>query len=209
MIAGGGDKGKICQTSKTTVAKFRYCKMIELSVITESMSEGDSFTATKDNFISQWGALGSSWGISRTMAQVHALLMVSPVAMSTDEVMEELLISRGNAHTNLKELVGWGLIRIVIKKGERKEFFEAEKDVWKMFTIVARERKRREIDPAVLLLQECAENTAGEGSEEGKAFHKQMQELGEFAKLASNAGDKISQLKYGPALKILAKLLGV
>ena len=95
--------------------------------------EGD-FKQSKDAFIAQWGALGSSWGISRTMAQVHALLMVSPAPMSTDEVMEELVVSRGNAHTNLKELVGWGLIRVVVKKGERKEFFEAEKDVWKMFS---------------------------------------------------------------------------
>ncbi|MFC4994189.1 GbsR/MarR family transcriptional regulator [Rubritalea tangerina] len=173
------------------------------------MSAAGNFKETKEAFIAQWGALGSSWGISRTMAQVHALLMVSPEPMSTDEVMDELVISRGNAHTNLKELVGWGLIRIVVKKGERKEFFEAEKDVWKMFTMVLKERQRREIDPALSLLQDCAENTEGETSAEGMAFHQQMKELEEFAQLASNAGDKISRLKYGPALKMAAKLLGV
>lgn len=173
------------------------------------MSAGDKFKESKEAFIAQWGTLGSSWGISRTMAQVHALLMVSPEPMSTDEVMEELVISRGNAHTNLKELVGWGLLRIVTKKGERKEFFEAEKDVWKMFTLVLKERQRREIDPALALLQDCAENTEGDTSIEGKAFHNQMKELEEFAQLASNTGDKISRLKYGPALKMVAKLLGV
>ena len=173
------------------------------------MSEISDFKESKEAFIAQWGALGSSWGISRTMAQVHALLMVSPEPMSTDEVMEDLVISRGNAHTNLKELVGWGLIRVIVKKGERKEFFEAEKDVWKMFTLVLKERQRREIDPALNLLQECAEETENESTPEGIAFHNQMKELEEFAHLASNAGGKISRLKYGPALKMVAKLLGV
>ncbi|WP_018968949.1 GbsR/MarR family transcriptional regulator [Rubritalea marina] len=173
------------------------------------MKGDEGVKQSKEAFIAQWGALGSSWGISRTMAQVHALLMVSPEPMSTDQVMEELVISRGNAHTNLKELVGWGLLRIVVRKGERKEFFEAEKDVWKMFTLVLKERQRREIDPALSLLQDCAENTEGAKSVEGLAFHQQMKELEEFAQLASNVGDKVGRLKYGPALKLAAKILGV
>ena len=92
-------------------------------------SEAAKLREVRDGFVAQWGVMGSHWGINRTMAQVHALLMTSPDAMSTDEVMEELSISRGNAHTNLKELVNWGLLRIVIRKGERKEYFEAELDV--------------------------------------------------------------------------------
>lgn len=170
------------------------------------MSELDNFTKAKDDFIASWGALGTNWGISRTMAQIHALLMVSPNSMSTDEVMEELQISRGNAHTNLKDLVGWGLVRIVVKKGERKEFFEAEKDVWKTFTIVLKERKRREIEPAIALLHDCAERTQGEKSLEAKAFYAQMQELESFARFASNMGEKIAMLSYGPAMKLAAKV---
>ena len=110
----------------------------------------------RNEFVAQWGALGTQWGINRTMAQIHALLMISPQPLTTDEVMEELEISRGNAHSNLKELVAWGLIRVVVKKGERREFFEAEKDVWQIFIIVARERKRREIEPALAILHKCA-----------------------------------------------------
>jgi hypothetical protein len=90
--------------------------------------EREQLKATRDEFVAQWGAMGSQWGINRTMAQIHALLMIALEPMSTDDVMAELLISRGNAHTNLKELVAWGLVRIVVKKGERREFFEAEKD---------------------------------------------------------------------------------
>src|SRR5437667_10630453 len=83
-----------------------------------------------DEVVSQWGAIGSAWGINRTMAQIHALLITAPAALSTDEIMAELKISRGNAHSNLRDLVSWGLVRSVVRKGERKEFFEAEKDVW-------------------------------------------------------------------------------
>src|SRR4051812_14548937 len=109
----------------------------------------------REEFVSQWGAIGSSWGVNRTMAQIHALLMTVSRAMSTDEIMEELQISRGNANTNLRDLAGWGLIRTVLRKGERKEYFEAEKDVWKMFCIVTRERRRREIAPAMEVLLRC------------------------------------------------------
>jgi DNA-binding transcriptional regulator GbsR (MarR family) len=84
----------------------------------------DPLTTARDEFISQWGAMGGAWGINRTMAQVHALLMTSEKALTTDDVMAELKISRGNAHQNLRELVGWGLVRNVIRKGERKEYFE-------------------------------------------------------------------------------------
>lgn len=170
------------------------------------MSETENFIQAKDDFIASWGALGTNWGISRTMAQIHALLMINPVSMSTDEVMEELKISRGNAHTNLKDLVGWGLVKIIVKKGERKEYFEAEKDVWKTFTIVLKERKRREIEPAINLLQDCAERTKDEQSDEAKAFYQQMQELESFAKFASSMGEKIALLSYGPAMKLAAKV---
>src|SRR3954463_12947336 len=115
--------------------------------------------AARDEFVTQWGAIGSAWGINRTMAQIHALLIITPRALSTDEVMDELKISRGNAHTNLRELVGWGLVRSVVRKGERKEYFEAEKEVWKMFCIVMRERRRRELLPALEVIQNCTERT--------------------------------------------------
>src|SRR5690606_15261405 len=109
----------------------------------EMSAHDETLKQAREEFVTQWGALGTQWGINRTMAQIHALLMTSPEPLSTDEVMEQLDVSRGNAHTKPKELVAWGLVRSVGKKGGRKEFFEAEKDVWKMFSIITRERKRR------------------------------------------------------------------
>ena len=163
---------------------------------------------SRDEFVAQWGALGTQWGINRTMAQIHALLMTSPEPMCTDDVMEELEVSRGNAHTNLKELVNWGLIRMIVVKGERRDFYEAEKDVWKMFTIITRERKRREIEPALAILNKCAEETEGIKGAEAEAFHNQVKQLGEFVSFASNMSDKVSSMKHGFAIQLAAKVLG-
>lgn len=163
---------------------------------------------TRDEFVTQWGIMGAQWGINRTMAQIHALLMTAPDVMSTDEVMEVLEISRGNAHTNLKDLVGWGLIRIVTKKGERKEFFEAEKDVWEIFRRIARERKRREIDPALETLSNCKAATKDMKSSDGKAFHQQMDQLEDFVSFASKMGERVASMQHGNAIKLAMKIFG-
>lgn len=171
-------------------------------------TEADKLKHAREDFVAQWGALGTQWGINRTMAQIHALLMTAPEPISTDEVMKELQISRGNAHTNLKELVAWALVRIVVRKGDRREYFEAEKDVWKIFTTVARERKRREIDPALGVLRRCAEESKDIDTEEGRAFFEQMRQLEEFVEFASKMSDRISSLKHGFAVQMATKLLG-
>jgi len=168
-------------------------------------NEHERVEEAREEFVTQWGVMGAQWGINRTMAQIHALLMTSPQAMSTDEVMEVLRISRGNAHTNLKDLVSWGLIKIVTKKGERKEFFEAEKDVWEIFRRVARERKRREIDPALETLRHCKEATEDLTTEEGKAFHEQMVQLEDFVNFASRMGDRVASMQHGKAIKLAMK----
>ena len=141
------------------------------------------------------------------MAQIHALLITMPEPMTTDEIMADLKISRGNAHGNLRELVSWGLVRSVIRKGERREFFEAEKDVWRMFCIVMRERSRRELRPAMHVLQECAARTRGLKGPEADTFNAQIKGLSDFLTLAENMSAKIAaseQSKVVPwALKFL------
>src|SRR5215472_7964097 len=152
-----------------------------------------ALTEARDEFVSQWGVIGSAWGVNRTMAQIHALLITAPTALSTDDVMQELKISRGNAHSNLRDLVSWGLVRSVVRKGERKEFFEAEKDVWKMFCIIVRERRRRELRPAQAVLKECLSRTKGLRGAEPAAFNKQLKDLSDFLELADNVITKITQ----------------
>lgn len=129
----------------------------------------------KEKFIQAWGGFGSQWGINRSMAQVHALLLVSAEPLSTEDVMEQLNISRGNANMNLRALIDWTLARKVLKAGERMEFFEAEKDVWKVATAIARERKKRELEPMLLILNDL-KATAG-NSPDAKAFRKTTADL--------------------------------
>jgi DNA-binding transcriptional regulator GbsR (MarR family) len=168
----------------------------------------DPLTQARDQFVAQWGTMGSAWGINRTMAQIHALLMTSDRALTTDEVMEDLKISRGNAHQNLRELAGWGLVRSVIRKGERKEYFESEKDVWRMFCIIARERKRREIEPALKALKACEEQTRALRGDKAAAFNKQIRALSEFVGQADTILDRISRSEGSSLFPLLLKMLG-
>jgi DNA-binding transcriptional regulator GbsR (MarR family) len=111
----------------------------------------------KQQFISSWGAFGTHWGINRTMAQIHALLMISADPLSQDDLMEQLNVSRGNANMNIRELIDWGLVDRVIIPGERKEYFTAEKDIWKVATQIVKERKKRELNPMLKLLDQLGE----------------------------------------------------
>ena len=111
----------------------------------------------KSQFIASWGAFGTHWGINRTMAQIHALLLVSADPLSQDDIMEQLSVSRGNANMNIRELIDWGLVDRVIIPGERREYFIAEKDIWKVATQIVKERKKRELNPMLKLLDQLEE----------------------------------------------------
>jgi DNA-binding transcriptional regulator GbsR (MarR family) len=167
----------------------------------------DQLSAARDEFISQWGAMGGAWGINRTMAQVHALLMTSDQPLTTDEVMAELKISRGNAHQNLRELVGWGLVRSVIRKGERKEYFESEKDVWRMFCTIARERQRREVEPALRALRACEEKTRGLRGDKALAFNRQIKALSDFLGQAQAIMERVSKSEQSTIVPLMLRLL--
>ncbi len=108
----------------------------------------------KEKFIQAWGALGTNWGITRTMAQIHALLLITPESLSADEIMESLNISRGNANMNLRGLIDWGLVSKEHKAGERRDYFYAEKDIWQVAQQVILERRKRELKPVAKVLEE-------------------------------------------------------
>lgn len=111
----------------------------------------------QDTFIRRWGEMGQTWGINRTMAEIHALLYIVGHPLCTDDVMERLHISRGNSSMNLRALCDWGLIRRMHRRGERREYFESLSDVWEMFSLIAAERKRREMDPVLETIKHCQE----------------------------------------------------
>ena len=109
----------------------------------------------QDDFIRKWGEMGAIWGINRTMAEIHALLYITGTPLCTDDVMDRLHISRGNASMSLRSLCDWGIIRRMHRRGERREYFESLSDVWEMFSIIAAERKRRELDPVLETIKNC------------------------------------------------------
>ncbi|PYK81953.1 MAG: transcriptional regulator [Verrucomicrobia bacterium] len=170
-------------------------------------TEAQTLQQARDQFVTQWGTIGTAWGINRTMAQIHALLITTPNALSTDEIMAELKIRRGNAHSNLRDLASWGLIRSVVRKGERKEFFEAEKNVWKMFCIIIRERRRRELRPAMGVLEECAERTRGMRGAEAAAFNRQIKSLSDFLDAADGVITKLSRSEQSAVIPWAMKFL--
>jgi DNA-binding transcriptional regulator GbsR (MarR family) len=124
-------------------------------------------TDAQEQFVQAWGQMGPSWGISRTMAEVHALLYVTGRELNTDEVMDRLRISRGNASMSLRALVEWGLVSRVHKRGDRKEYFQADQDVWSIARTIIRERMRREILPLLTTLYDIRDST-GEHAEPPK-----------------------------------------
>ena len=147
------------------------------------------FEKAKDTFIQTWGKLGSEWGINRTMAQVHALLLISPDPLSTDEIMESLNISRGNANMNLRDLINWTLIEKVIKSGDRKEYFSAEKDIWEIARRITRERKRREIEPLKNVLKELSHLKHSKKDKDVKQFTQTVGELHRFVEKMDKSMD--------------------
>ena len=106
-------------------------------------------------FILHWGEMGTKWGVNRTVAQVHALLYISPEPLNADHIVQTLEVARSNVSTSLKELQGWGIVRLVHVHGDKRDHFESLKDVWEMFRIVMDERKKREFDPTMHMLHEC------------------------------------------------------
>jgi DNA-binding transcriptional regulator GbsR (MarR family) len=160
----------------------------------------------KYKFIQEWGVLGSSWGINRAMAQIHALLMLAPESKTTDEVMEELKISRGNANMNMRALIDWGLVFKEYKPGERKEYFYAEKDLWNVMKQIAKERRKREIVPIRDVLAEVSEAELG-NSPEGKEFKKVTKDIDSIISKFDGFIDMAAKSDQNWFLKVLSKLV--
>jgi len=139
------------------------------------------FNQAKERFINQWGTLGTSWGLNKAMAQMHALLMLSPEPMSVEEIMDALNISRGNVSMNLRSLMDWGIVRKEYKAGERKEYFASEKDVWKLSTQVAKERRKRELEPVIDMLNMATNVKVDKRDPEQKEFVEMSNALLKFA----------------------------
>jgi DNA-binding transcriptional regulator GbsR (MarR family) len=160
-------------------------------------------TPAMEMFILHWGEMGWRWGINRSVAQVHALLMLSPRPLPADEICEALNVARSNVSTSLKELQAWTLVRTVHVFGDRREHFETLKDVWEMFLIILRERKKRELDPTLAALRECAQK-AEAGKDDAEHTVRRLHELIEFMELTTAWAERAQALSPSAAKKLCA-----
>jgi len=160
----------------------------------------EKLTPVQQKFILHWGEMGVRWGINRTMAQMHALLYLSPAPLNADEICEALSVARSNVSNSLRELQNWGIVKVVHVMGDRRDYFETMADVWEMFRQVLDERKKREIDPTVEILRECAEATA---KDKDKITHERLVAMRDFFETMSTWYDQIDQLPTPAVIKFV------
>ncbi len=163
---------------------------------------------SQDRFIAAWAQMGAQWGIPRSMAEVHALLYITGDPMNTDEVMDRLGVSRGNASMTLRNLVDWGIVHRVHQRGDRKEYFQAEQDVWKLCRTIIRERKKREIDPLMESLRDCRETTTDldENTATIASHNQRLDEMLFIIELIETLSDRFIS-PSGEGLEAAARLL--
>ncbi|MEL6499126.1 MAG: MarR family transcriptional regulator [Planctomycetota bacterium] len=167
----------------------------------------------QDHFVSSWGQMGGAWGISRTMAEVHALLYITGRAMNTDEIMDRLQISRGNASMSIRALLDWGIVSRSNRRGDRKDYFTADQDVWSMFRAIVRERMKREVEPLLAVLFEirdqlpAADDADGETQGDLMDHQRRLDDMLAFFRTVEKLGQRFAG-PTGSGLEAAARLLG-
>jgi DNA-binding transcriptional regulator GbsR (MarR family) len=164
------------------------------------------FTESKEKFIETWGTLGSQWGVNKSIAQIQALLLIAPEPLTTDDIMAELKISRGNANMSIRQLLDWGIAYKKSVAGDRKEYFVAEKDVWKWALKIGSVRKQRELNPVLDMLKEIASDKGKPVTPEEKEFAQQIKELNAFTQQVGKLADNLFSSPKGELLFKLLKL---
>lgn len=164
------------------------------------------YQEAKQQFVSTWGSLGTLWGINKAMAQIQALLFVSPKPLTTEEIMAELQISRGNTSMNVRQLIDWGIVKKELKVGERKEYYSTEKDVHELARVIAKERSRREIRPVIKTLKEIS-SIKDDGTEQTKELIKQTKALHDLAETADTLLAKAVNHKQNWVSNTLIKII--
>ncbi len=158
-------------------------------------------TPVQEDFILHWGEMGSTWGINRAAAQIYALLYLSPQPLTADEIGETLGIARSTVSTGLRDLQGWGLVKAVHVLGDRRDFFQALEDVWEMFRVILRERKRREFDPTLALLRQSTARQQP-GTAEDAYVRERLQEMLDFFEAAATIYDQVAQLPTDSLVRV-------
>lgn len=163
-------------------------------------------TPVMERYVLHWGEMGARWGVNRSVSQIHALLYLAPQPLTAEDIAETLSIARSNVSTSLKELQSWGLVQMVHVMADRRDHFEARKDVWEMVTLIVEERKRREIDPTLTVLRQCVLDAAEDRRTEPEVKQR-IQQMLDFLELTGSWYTELKQMPR-PMLVRLMKLGG-
>ena len=172
-----------------------------------------TLTPVQQKFILHWGEMGTRWGINRTVAQIHALLFLSPEPLNAEDIASTLGVARSNVSTSLRELQGWGIVRVVHLLGDRRDHFESMKDVWEMFRIIVDERRQREADPTLTMLREAVAETKKPGAADAYT-RERLTDMLQFFELMTNWCQQTRKLPTAGVIRLvkmgdrIGKLLG-
>jgi DNA-binding transcriptional regulator GbsR (MarR family) len=155
-----------------------------------------------EKLVLHWGEMGSRWGISRMVAQIHALLYFSPKPLAADEIVEALGVARSHVSNSLKELQSWGVVKVVHVMGDRREHFQSIKDVWQLFEILLDERKRREMDPTLKMLRET-QAQLNDGTKADAHTQEQLKGMLEFFELMDGWFDEVRRMPLESRVKLV------
>src|SRR5436305_12644672 len=173
-----------------------------------------SLSPVEQKFVLHWGEMGTRWGINRTVAQIHALLYLSPRPLNAEEIADTLGVARSNVSTSIKELQNWGIVRVTHAMGDRRDHFESMKDVWEMFRVILDERKKRETDPTLHLLRELSDEAAKKGAADPHV-RERLSDMRNFFELMTQWYEQTRQMPTPAVVKMcklgdkVARLLGI
>lgn len=159
-------------------------------------------TPVMEKFIVHWGEMGTRWGVNRTVAQIHALLYLSPTPLNAEEISETLGVARSNVSTSLKELMSWGLVKVSHVLGDRRDHFESMKDMWEIFNCVVEERKKRELDPTLTILRQC-ELEAADDNETPEEIKQRIRSMAEFLETLTGWYEQMSRIPKSTLMKLM------
>lgn len=177
------------------------------------MPHAPPLSPVAEKFVLHWGEMGTKWGINRTVAQIHALLYVSEKPLDAEQIAETLSVARSNVSTSLRELQGWGIVRVVHVMGDRRDHFESIKDVWELFRVVMDERKKRELDPTLSVLRDCVMQAKG-GTAQDDHVRERLTSLLDFLETMTGWYEQMRRLPTPLLVKVMklgdkvVKLLG-
>lgn len=174
--------------------------------MTETIVEAEALPGPVERFVLHWGEMGTAWGVNRSVAQIHAFLYLSEAPITADDIAERLGMARSNVSTSLRELVSWNLIRRVHAMGDRRDYYEAEADMFEMVRRIAQGRKLREIDPALAVLRACVAEAKGDAGVTPNV-RKRLAAMLDFTETVDRSFGEIMRLP-APTLMALIKMGG-